>query len=108
MLPNQTWVCLSTCSKANLLTLGCGEGKCSVYCMEPSKESRQLVLKRPELCDGFQRKVLKDRVREGDCGVCDKLWTFFWLVGGKVSGSQHHQPFGSNQSVVYVLWVAYG
>ena len=32
---------------------------------EPSKESRQLVLKRPELPEGFQEKVFKDRVREG-------------------------------------------
>ena len=31
------------------------------------------------------------------------LWTFFWLVGGEVSGSQHHQPSGSNQSGVYML-----
>ena len=23
---------LALCSKVNLLTLGCGEGKCSVYC----------------------------------------------------------------------------
>lgn len=30
-LPNQTWVCPPTCSKANLLTRGCGEGKCSIY-----------------------------------------------------------------------------
>ena len=30
-------------------------------------------------------------------------WTFFWLVGGEVSGSQHHQPSGSNQSGVYML-----
>ena len=40
MLPNQTWVHLLACSKANLLTSGCGEGKCSIYCTVPSKESR--------------------------------------------------------------------
>ena len=39
----------------------------------PSKESRQLVLKRPQLPDGFQGKVFKHRVREGGCGVCDQL-----------------------------------
>ena len=60
-------------SKANLLTLGCGEEKCSVYCRAPSKESRQLVLKRPELPEGFQGKVFKNRMREGCCGVCDQL-----------------------------------
>ena len=30
----------------------------------PSKESRQLVLERPKLPDGFEGKVFKDRVRE--------------------------------------------
>ena len=30
-------------------------------------------------------------------------WTFFWLVGGEVIGSQHHQPSGSNRSRVYVF-----
>ena len=30
-------------------------------------------------------------------------WTFFWLVGGEVSGSQHRQPSGSNRSGVNVL-----
>ena len=30
-------------------------------------------------------------------------WTFFWMVGGEVTGSQHHQPSGSSQSGVYVL-----
>ena len=35
MLLNQTWVHSPTCSKANLLTPGCGEGKCSIYCKAP-------------------------------------------------------------------------
>ena len=30
-------------------------------------------------------------------------WTFFWLVGGDVMESQHHQPSGSNWSGVCVL-----
>ena len=30
-------------------------------------------------------------------------WTIFWLVGGEVMGSQHHQPTGSNPSGVYRL-----
>ena len=30
-------------------------------------------------------------------------WTFFWLVGGEVSGSQHHQPSVPNRSGVYML-----
>ena len=60
-------------SEVNLLTQGCGEGKCSVYCRAPSKESRQPVLKRHQLPDGFQRKGFKDKVREGSGAVCDQL-----------------------------------
>ena len=30
-------------SKASLLTLGCGEGKCCFYCRASSKESGQLM-----------------------------------------------------------------
>ena len=30
-------------------------------------------------------------------------WTFFWLVGGEVIGSQHHKPSGSNRPGGYVL-----
>ena len=43
----------------------------------PSKESRQLVLKRPKFLDGFQGKVFKDRVREGVVGCVIGSWTFF-------------------------------
>ena len=31
LLPNQSWVCLASNSKADLLTLGCGEGKSSIH-----------------------------------------------------------------------------
>lgn len=73
MLLNQTWVHLPRHSKANLLTLGHGEGKCNVYCKVPSQESRQLVLKRPILLHGFQGNVFKDGIREQGCAVHDQL-----------------------------------
>ena len=38
-----------------------------------TKNSRQLVLKMPELPNSFQEKVFKDRMREGVGGVCDQL-----------------------------------
>ena len=60
--PKQTWVRSPARSKANLLTLGCGEGKYSVYCkapnVGPSKENGQLMRKRPKLPNGFQGSVL--------------------------------------------------
>ena len=68
------------CSKANLLTLGCSKGKFRVYCRAPSKESRQLLLKRPELPSDVQGKVFKDKVRERVLGCVISSWTFFWLV----------------------------
>ena len=36
----QTWVHLPMLSKANLLTLGCGDGKSGTYCRVPSEASR--------------------------------------------------------------------
>ena len=59
-------------SKTNLLTLVCGEGKCSFYCRAPCTESRQLLCKRRELHDGFQGEVFSGRVRE-NCQVCHQL-----------------------------------
>ena len=50
---HQTWVVLLVCVKANLLTLGCGEGAWSIYCLVPSKENGQLILKRPTFPIGF-------------------------------------------------------
>ena len=38
----------------------------------------------------------------GVVGCVISSWTF-WLVGGEIIGSQHHQPSGSKQSGVYML-----
>ena len=38
------------------------EGKYSVYCKAPSKENRQLMLKRPELPNVFQGSVFKGNI----------------------------------------------
>ena len=37
LLPSQTWAPLPIHSNASLLTEGCGEGKCSVYCRMPKQ-----------------------------------------------------------------------
>ena len=68
---NQTLVSLPMHSKA--IYWHQAVVKEGVYCRAPSNESRQLVLKRPKLPDGFQGKVFKDRVREGGRGLCDPL-----------------------------------
>ena len=76
LLPNQTWVQLPACSKVNLLTPGRGEGRCRLIA-RPSREYGQLMLKRPELPDGFQGKVFKDSVKERGVGCVISSWTFF-------------------------------
>ena len=40
--------------------------------------------------------VVKSLIMFKEQGVVSS-WTFFWLVGGEVIRSQHHQPSGSNQ-----------
>ena len=72
------------CSKANLLTPGCGEGMYSICCRVPSKENEQLMLKRPELPDDFQARGFKGRVREGAAVCMISLYTILGLIGIKV------------------------
>ena len=49
----------------------------AVFIAGPSKEFGQLMLKRPEISDGFQGKVSKDRVRERVAGCMISSRTFF-------------------------------
>ena len=80
LLPRQTGVRLPTCSKANLLTLGFDEGKCSIYCRAPSKESRELVLKRPPNPQSLSGKGFSRQGEGGGFGVCDQLMDIL-LIG---------------------------
>lgn len=63
--------------KPNLLLPHCGDSKYSIYCRASSKESGQLVLKRPELPNGFQGRVLK--ATAGAMGAAPAL-SSNWLV----------------------------
>jgi len=71
LLLNQTWVCLppALCSKASLLTPSGGEGKCSVYCRAPSKESRSQGLKGSSSSVAFRERFLKTRQGRGLQGM---------------------------------------
>ena len=64
-------------NKANLLTPGGGEGKCSVYCRALSRGNGQLWLKSPQLPDGFQEEFLKARWERGSQGA--------WSTGARFS-----------------------
>ena len=73
MLPNQNLGPLGALSKANLLTLSCGEGKCSIYCKVPDKESRTTHAQKTQIPHGFQGSIFKGQAREGISRVCDQL-----------------------------------
>ena len=105
-------VCIDSVAEPDFCPLSCSQQSQSadtnllrwrkVQCLlkTPSKKSRSLVLRRPGLLGGFQGRDFKDRIRECLSGTVISSWTFFWLVGGEVSGSQHHQPSDSNWSEV--------
>ena len=83
VLPNQTWVLSPTCSKANLLTPpDCGEGKCSVYCKVPDKESGTAsTQKSPSSQLGFSKAFLKARRGGGVLGYVISSHTILcWLM----------------------------
>ena len=64
-------------------------------CRAPSKQNGQLMLKRPELLDGFRQE------RVVGCTISSR--TFFWLAGNMLM-FQESQLSGSNQSGVYQAW----
>lgn len=68
------------CSQAHLLTVGCGEGGFSIHCkvlnVGPSKDIRQLVLKRPNPLMAFREEFLKATFGVRVAGGM----TFFWMI----------------------------
>ena len=62
MLLNQILVCWSVHNKANLLMLGCGEEKHSIY-FKAEQRHRLLMLKF-DIPDRFQGSILKGNLRE--------------------------------------------
>ena len=68
VLLKHTWAHSCKCSKADLLTPGCGERKYKIYFRVPHKENGKLMLKRPKLPDNFQGRGFIDSVREVSAG----------------------------------------
>ena len=104
LLLNQSQVCSLLCSKARLLTSGCGEGKCGVDCRAPSKEKGQFRLKRPRLLDDFLGRGFEGNVREGTAGCVIISWTI-WIDGHQDEVSRSSASSFS-QSRACVLWSA--
>ena len=73
VLLNQSQVHLPTCSKGNLMTLDCGEGKFSVCSKAPYKEPGTSSAPNMRAPQWVSAKHFKDSVREGHPRVCDQL-----------------------------------
>ena len=100
----QTWVYPPTSSKANLLTSTEFQWRKMQYVLQmPSKESKQLMLKMPELPKAFRKQSLKTGWVGGVVGCVFSSWPLLWLAGGEVIRSQHLQPSSSNWSGVQAL-----
>ena len=69
-------------SKVNLLTLGCDEGKYSVFCRAQTRSRGSLCSKDPNFLVVFREEFLKAQFEMKAVGCV----TFFWLVGGEVTG----------------------
>ena len=90
VLLNQTPGSSPAHRKANLLTPDCGEGKCSFIVRCWCRENGELVLKTPEIPQGFQQSIFKGSVREGvpECVIssCTILyWELDWWWGSKTT-----------------------
>lgn len=70
---DQTWVHSPRHSKASLLTPGCSEVKCGVYCRCRTRSLAQLVLKKTPTPQWVLARHFKGKVREGQPRVCDEL-----------------------------------
>ena len=86
------WVHLPECPVRPVYWHGVAVKESIAFLARSNKDSRQLVLKRLELPGGFQGNVFKDRGRGRAARCMTSSWMFFWLVGGEVIRSQHHQP----------------
>ena len=119
VLPNQTWVHSPDAQQSQSIDTGLWRSKVQRFLQgtKQRKGKEQLVLKRPELLNGFQGRSFKNKhltsfeVQVAGCII--SLWTFFWMAGGDVTGRCFknirrflHHPFGSNQSGVYLFIVS--
>ena len=101
---HQTWAYSPTRSKANLPTSTEFQWRKMQHLLQmPSKESKQLILKMPELPKAFGKKFLKTGWVRGVVGCVISSRPLLWLAGGEVIRSQHLQPSSSNWSGVQVL-----
>ena len=76
-----SWVHLPECSKANLLTPGCGEGKCSFNCKSANaRRTGVLCSKTPNSLEDFSKTILKASLWRGVAGYEISWCTILWLM----------------------------
>lgn len=68
---NQTWVCSPAHHKADLPTLGHGEGRCNVYCRHQARSPGSWCSEQPNSPRAFRGRVLK-LGKEGACRMGDQ------------------------------------
>ena len=78
LLPNHTWVHWPMCRKANRLTLGCGEGKCSIYFRCETKRIGGSCSEDPNYPMAFGEGALMAVWGRG-CRVYDQLMHSSWI-----------------------------
>ena len=71
MLPNQTWVHSPWWNKASLLTPGCGEGKCSIYCK--AKQGVWATNVQKARTSPFTKRYFKDRT---SCSQSELIFSY--------------------------------
>ena len=76
LLTKQTRVGSPTPCSTNPPTLGCGEGKCRVYCKSQAKSPE---LQTPKLPEGFQGQSFKDREGVVSCISSVQSLSHVWL-----------------------------
>ena len=94
VLLNQTWVYSLTLHKADLLTLGYGGGKYSVYCKAPIQGGWVACA----LKSWTPQSIFKARWERGVSGYVISSCSIIWLVDGGHS-------FGARRSGGYVLMI---
>ena len=78
-----------------------GEVEKKSFIALPSKRGPQWANVLKIMCSDLEGLV-RSFIETAQEGVISS-WIFFWLVGGEVMRSQHHQPSGSNLSGISML-----
>ena len=86
------WVSLPTCFNTCVLTPGCGEGNCEVFCRHQTRSIDNWFSKYLNIPDGFQGRMFEGKGRERVAGCVISSGNILWLVDGEVTGINLFNP----------------